>query len=269
MTTTQPPAAAPEVREELQRHEIYHCPHCGELNSLSFERSDEHDEEDDPNPQFQIVCDVHDGGCGSSSGFYYDPAKAAESWNARVSLNIASTKPLVALKPTPPLPTPAPQSAGAGKDTEPACNCADWGMMGHTTDCAVTIWQKRHKTTEAPPAAEAEVSAGDALLNEIGLWAVETFRMELLDRNVSELRAILARHRPTPDTLAALRKAGEALDSIVNPIAALQREAHASGSKLDGAAAVTLCKDPELYKNFARPALAAINAVLGQDGRVG
>lgn len=90
MSTENPPAV---------RHEIYHCPCCGELNSLSFERNDEYLDEELPeiDRQYQIVCDVHDGGCGMSSGFYHDPAKTVESWNRRTSLNIAFTKPIVAL----------------------------------------------------------------------------------------------------------------------------------------------------------------------------
>jgi hypothetical protein len=51
------------------------------------------------------------------------------------------------------LSTAFPLSPVAGKEeTEPQCTCADWGMMGHTQGCAVTLWANRNT-----PANAAEV----------------------------------------------------------------------------------------------------------------
>lgn len=32
------------------------------------------------------------------------------------------------------------------RETEPECNCADWGMMGHTQECNVTKYHKARET---------------------------------------------------------------------------------------------------------------------------
>ena len=49
----------------------------------------------------------------------------------------------------------------------------------------------------------------------------------------------------------------EALEEIVNPIAAMQRKAEAEGAKIDGMMANALSRNPEYLKGIASAALAA------------
>lgn len=50
----------------------------------------------------------------------------------------------------------------------------------------------------------------------------------------------------------------KALNSIVNPLLALEQEAKKDGNKLDGFMAVQLANDPEHLKQIARQALLDI-----------
>jgi len=52
-----------------------------------------------------------------------------------------------------------------------------------------------------------------------------------------------------------LRKDLDALQSIANPVAAMQKEADAAGDKLDGLMAVTIAKDPHYLREIARKAI--------------
>ncbi len=63
---------------------------------------------------------------------------------------------------------------------------------------------------------------------------------------------------PAPQTQMTGQDAfREALEEIVNPIAAMQRRAEAEGAKIDGIMANVLARDPEYLKGIARAALAA------------
>lgn len=77
-------------------NQVYNCPFCGYLSSLSVERNDEYADESYPERdlQYQVVCDVNDGGCGASSGFYTTKDAAVTCWNTRHFKNEAFTKPV-------------------------------------------------------------------------------------------------------------------------------------------------------------------------------
>lgn len=51
------------------------CPFCGKTESIKLKYS---------NTQCQILCDIHKGGCGSSSGYYNSEIEAIDKWNQRV-----------------------------------------------------------------------------------------------------------------------------------------------------------------------------------------
>lgn len=51
------------------------CPFCGKTESIKLKYS---------GIQCQILCDIHKGGCGSSSGYYNSEIKTIDKWNQRV-----------------------------------------------------------------------------------------------------------------------------------------------------------------------------------------
>lgn len=51
------------------------CPFCGKTDTVRIRK-----EED----QYIILCNVHKGGCGGSSGYYYSQEEAIDNWNQRV-----------------------------------------------------------------------------------------------------------------------------------------------------------------------------------------
>lgn len=61
------------------------CPFCGNEEGLEVLDQNELEGPDDPvkNPYFVVVCSIDKGGCGSSSGYFPKPEKAAEAWNRR------------------------------------------------------------------------------------------------------------------------------------------------------------------------------------------
>lgn len=77
--------------------ELKKCPHCGKNTAIissaksceecmNFE-SDKcpnylYNDDDNCSLKF-VVCDVHQGGCGASSGWYNTEEEAAKAWNRR------------------------------------------------------------------------------------------------------------------------------------------------------------------------------------------
>lgn len=51
------------------------CPFCGKTESIKLKYS---------GTQCQILCNIHKGGCGSSSGYYNSEIEAIDKWNQRV-----------------------------------------------------------------------------------------------------------------------------------------------------------------------------------------
>lgn len=66
------------------REGLLPCPFCGSTTAMSLESSLEHAEDDDERTeQWQIVCDVHDDGCGCSTGWEFDSLESCKQWNRR------------------------------------------------------------------------------------------------------------------------------------------------------------------------------------------
>lgn len=66
------------------------CPFCGRRDAPTLDSSledldDEMAELLREDEQWRIVCDIHQGGCGSAGGYQESPSAAAEAWNGRVS----------------------------------------------------------------------------------------------------------------------------------------------------------------------------------------
>ena len=51
------------------------CPFCGKTDTIKIKKEGD---------QYIILCNVHKGGCGGSSGYYYFQEEAIEKWNQRV-----------------------------------------------------------------------------------------------------------------------------------------------------------------------------------------
>ena len=85
------------------------------------------------------------------------------------------------------------------------------------------------------------------------------------------LEGKLDRHPAMVACLAAIREmravpARQALEHIVDPIAAMQKEAEATARRLEGGVAYSLSNDPNYLKGIARAALSATPATSRQDG---
>lgn len=50
-------------------------PFCGKIDTVRIKKEGD---------QYIILCNVHKGGCGGSSGYYYFQEEAIEKWNQRV-----------------------------------------------------------------------------------------------------------------------------------------------------------------------------------------
>lgn len=64
---------------------LYICPFCDshsapQLESKSEDMGVDYSKIDE---QWRIVCNVHDEGCGSSSGFHKTQEQAIQAWNTR------------------------------------------------------------------------------------------------------------------------------------------------------------------------------------------
>ena len=57
------------------------CPFCGKKDLLI--RKHRADGMKLFRERYSVVCDFRDGGCGTESGWWYDPEEAAEMWNKR------------------------------------------------------------------------------------------------------------------------------------------------------------------------------------------
>lgn len=55
------------------------CPFCGKNVSEVFEQPGDSEDE----TLYSVVCDIHHGGCGCSTGIYKDPISALRGWNRR------------------------------------------------------------------------------------------------------------------------------------------------------------------------------------------
>lgn len=72
------------------------CPHCGsesapEVSNCIEAEACERFESCDENPYKTVVCNVHEGGCGATGGFYPTEAEAIAAWNARAERTCRET----------------------------------------------------------------------------------------------------------------------------------------------------------------------------------
>lgn len=54
---------------------IKSCPFCGKTDTVKIKKEGN---------QYIIICSIHKGGCGSSSGYYNSEVEAIDKWNQRV-----------------------------------------------------------------------------------------------------------------------------------------------------------------------------------------
>ena len=67
---------------------IEKCPFCGKEvaeidNCKNIEECEHFEECPAVEPYVCVVCNMHEGGCGASSGYYNSEAKAIAAWNRR------------------------------------------------------------------------------------------------------------------------------------------------------------------------------------------
>lgn len=67
------PFCGKSVAEIDDAKELEDCPYFDDCDHADFEQCEMH----------SVVCDVHKGGCGASSGYFYTVEEAAEAWNRR------------------------------------------------------------------------------------------------------------------------------------------------------------------------------------------
>ena len=65
-----------------KQYKLKPCPFCG---SSDAPRLDTRHGKDGWRDRYMVVCDYTDGGCGSSSGWYYYFVEAIERWNQRAN----------------------------------------------------------------------------------------------------------------------------------------------------------------------------------------
>ena len=58
------------------------CPFCGKHTAVIL-KEPTYGEERINGYQYQVVCDVHEEGCGGSGGYYDTIKEAKEAWNRR------------------------------------------------------------------------------------------------------------------------------------------------------------------------------------------
>ena len=97
------------LREKAEREKggramkIEKCPFCGKEvaeidNCKNIEECEHFEECPAVEPYVCVVCNMHEGGCGASSGYYDSEAKAIAAWNHRANLGSCENELIVRCK---------------------------------------------------------------------------------------------------------------------------------------------------------------------------
>ena len=78
------PFCGKSVAEIDDAKELEDCPYFDDCDHADFEQCEMH----------SVVCDVHKGGCGASSGYFYTVEEAAEAWNRRAERTCRMSTPI-------------------------------------------------------------------------------------------------------------------------------------------------------------------------------
>lgn len=82
----------PIIRKMINGQRTSPCKFCGNIKSVRIIDSNEAYERDEDYPMYAVVCDLNNGGCGSTSGFRETITEAIELWNRSTNMNNSTIK---------------------------------------------------------------------------------------------------------------------------------------------------------------------------------